>query len=626
MKSTKLPLMLCLVFGTFTACEGGLNYQMLDPETGEMLEAPGQIIVDGTTPAQNSNNQTTPEPDPDPDPGAAVAEPFACDEQASREELPLRRLSHEQYINTVRDLLRASMPQDGQRIFDGLGDELSAHPDDARIGEEGDTHGGYARLDQNVYQTHIDTTFAVALEIGKEVTSSPGRLEQLMGACATDADDSNDVACVQDFISEFGERAHRGPIEPADVAFYQTVYDATGIDEAGIRDVVTVMLTSPQFIYHVEHGDSPDPSAPAADTYRLGAYELANRMSYHFWQSMPDDQLLAAARDGSLLTEQGYRAELDRVFADERTAASLATFFRQWLWLEELPELNGLVGTDLFDNFAGANSPSRDLREKMVEEIERMARYHAIDSPSSFEDMFTSPFSFAVEPELAAIYGVEPWDGAGEPPRFAAGERHGLITRAGLLTTGTANTRPIIKGFQIRKAMLCTTPPPPPDNAADFEVVLEEDFTTRETVEALTEAPGSSCAGCHLAYINGLGFATENYDALGRTRTEQTLFNEAGEIIGSKPVDTVSLPKVAPGDPRETSGASEVSALILESGLVQACFARHYHRFTYGRAEDLAADGCALEDLRQQVISGAPLDEIMKSTALRPEFQRRSFQ
>lgn len=574
------------------------------------------------TPPTPTNNMPGPGPDPGP-----MFEPtrFMCDVDAKPPELPLRRLSNEQYRNTVRDVVMASaVPGRADALMQDLSARMESLPRDVRKGQPGDTHGGYRRLDQVVHQGHIDVSMDVAVAAAVELTRDDAAMERLMGACATDADTSNDDACVTDFLQDFGRRALRRPLEDGDETFYRSVYDADGINAAGARDVVAVMLTAPQFLYHVEHGAAPVDET--TQTFALGAFELAARLSYHFWQTTPDDELLDAAADGSLLTDTGYRAQLERVFNDPRTRASLGSFFKEWLWLDELPALDALNGTPLFDNFTGENQPSSELRAKMLAEIEDMAAYHTLTAGSSFTELFVSNLSFARDPELAAIYGAEPWDGQGTPPMMPEDERAGLITRAALLASGTASTRPIIRGFFARKALLCTTPPPPPDNAADFEINLSEDATTREVVEALTEAEGSTCAGCHQAFINGLGFATEGFDALGRVRAEQRLFDAEGMQVATKAVDTVSTPRIWQTDDRESTGAKDLSSMLADSGEVHACFVRHYWRFTFGRPEDRGLDGCGLESLRERVIAGAPLKDVMMEVALRPEFRQRSFE
>jgi hypothetical protein len=276
------------------------------------------------------------------------------------------------------------------------------------------------------------------------------------------------------------------------------------------------------------------------------------------------------------------------------------------------------VGTPAFDALRGDFTPSADLREAMLDEVTDSAIHYATNG-GSFRDFFSSDRSFA-QGELATLYGVAPWTG-GEPPAF--GDRAGLITRAAYVATGSANTRPIMKGVFLRKAVLCDKLGEPPAGAG-VEPELSAEMSTREFVTALT-SPGE-CAGCHQTLINGLGFSTEDFDALGRKRDAQLLIDPVtGEIQGSVAIDTESVPRVESGDDTVTAGADELTDLILESDKPYACFSRLYFRFTFGRFEDFERDACALAAVKDQLVADASLAEVLRAIALTDQFQLRSF-
>ena len=150
------------------------------------------------------------------------------------------------------------------------------------------------------------------------------------------------------------------------------------------------------------------------------------------------------------------------------------------------------------------------------------------------------------------------------------------------------------------------------------------DLTARQEIAALTET--GVCAGCHATVINGLGYATENFDALGRFRTEEMLIDGAtGTLKGKKPVDTAASPRISPGDSRVAKDGREVSRWMLDSGKAQSCFARVYFRFTFGRAEDMTQDACALAELDSELEKGADLGSVLARVALNPAFRQRNF-
>jgi hypothetical protein len=551
---------------------------------------------------------------------------FQCDDELIAAAPPLRRLSRTQHENTVRDLLSWSLgAEEGKAAFAAIEPVLEMVPADARRSIAGQLHGGFRRLDQDVAQEHINAAHAIARAIGAELTA-PGRLETVVGSCATDADRSNDEDCVDAFIHRFGERALRRPLDKPELHFYRDVFVGDGVSPEtypqAFADVITVMLASPQFSYLVEHGASPVEGHE--DVYWLSAYELAARLSYHFWQTMPDEELLEAARSGALSTEEGYAAQVDRLFEDRRTRDAVATFYREWLWLDDLPPMDALSGSPLYEAFAGDFIPTPETTENMIQEVVDLALHYTFVTDGTFADLFESRLSFARTQDLASIYGVPAWT-EGSPPELTDPARGGLLTRAALLATGTTNTRPIMKGVFIRMALLCDVIPPPPDNANAMPPDLSPELTTREVVEALTEEPGTACAGCHSTLINPLGYATENFDALGRSRTQQVLFDADGNVTARRPVDTQVVPHVLGSDDTPAADGLELSTLIVDSGRAQACFARHWVRYSFSRDEDVQADGCMLQSMTTELTEGAPLARVLRSIAMQPEFRLRSF-
>jgi hypothetical protein len=183
-----------------------------------------------------------------------------------------------------------------------------------------------------------------------------------------------------------------------------------------------------------------------------------------------------------------------------------------------------------------------------------------------------------------------------------------------------------MKGVFLRKNVLCDDIPPPPAGANANPPELREDMTTREVVEEITEMPGTVCAGCHATVINPLGFASESFDALGRHRTEQVLFDADGNAVGRKPIDTNVVPQVLDGDETPASGPLELMTLVAASGKAEACLARNYFRFTFARWEDLAKDGCALERLRARLADGGTFRDLLRETVLSTAFRERAFE
>jgi hypothetical protein len=559
--------------------------------------------------------------------GISAPSRFLCNASGPRAQERLRKLTATQYQNTVRDLVTFALNDAAQAqavlTSTGVAQALERVPRDEREKLPQDLHGSFRRLDQDLQQTHVDATYDAATALGTAL-AQPSRLGALMGACATDGNAGNDDACLTGFVQKFGERALRHPLTPEDVTFYRGFYaPSTGIDPVGVADVIAALLVSPGFLYQLEHGEA---AAGRADVAVLSPFELAARLSYHFWNTMPDRDLFEAARSGALKTPAGFEAQVDRLFADPRTRTTISQFFYDAMDLAELQPLDRANADPVFRAFAGPDLPTASLHTAMTDEVLALMEYLTWGKNGSIEELLLSDLSFARTPELARIYGVAPWTPGGAPPSFPAGARPGLLTRAAFLATGSANTRPVMKGVFIRTNILCDDIPPPPNNAAAVPPALDQQMTTRQVVEKLTETQGTACAACHITLINPLGYATEGFDSLGRVRNEQRLFDAGGREMARMPVDTNSVPRIDGSDTTPATGPVDLMQMILKSGKAQACMARNYFRFTYARWEDLGMDGCTLERLRKALAFGAGgLHSMFKEVAMDPAFKERSY-
>lgn len=539
---------------------------------------------------------------------------FTCDEAAEPPDLPLPRLSRAQLENTLRFAVRLALPEEEAAVWSAVAPTFSRYPADLVTPAPGDLRGGYSRMDQSIQQARVDAMYDVGTAIARELTATPERLAAMMGACATDAAVGNDRACLEGFVATWGARVQRAPLSADDVTFYADAAGDTPVAAAGVADVVTVLLNAPQTLYRVEHGTDA-----AAAVSPLSAFELAARLSLHFWQAPPDDQLWAAAEDGSLLTDEGYRAALARLVDDPLTRRSMDEMVRQWLRLDELPPLDTLAEDPVFVAFAGEVPPPTAHGAMIDDVLDSMGQI--LEEDGTLSDFLRDGRSYARDPYVADIYGTAPWDGVSDAP-LTPEVRSGLLTRPALLATGTPGTRPIHKGYLVRNALLCQQLGAPPPDADITPPTASEASTTRD---AVTQRTGSGvCVGCH-HLINPPGFLTEGFDALGRARTEEALFDDEGNLVGSLPVNTAAVPEVSLGDLREMDTPLELTDAIDDSRLFHACFARHTFRFAQARVEQ-PADGCLLSDLEAAAWDGAPVTDVLEVIANDPGFKARRFE
>ncbi len=552
---------------------------------------------------------------PDPDPNPNDENPYACADPVAdtSSENELKRLSKLQYSNTLRDLLaRLNNSSQETTIFNSL--PLDGLPDD----ESEDHH--FDRFDQRMMTEHVSAHLDIALAFAQGVSSDANALEAFTGASCTRA--GTEQSCLNQVLANIGPIILRRPLITEDIQLYQ---------QAGsYENLIASLLVSPSFLFLEEHRGE----ANTEGNVMLTNHELAARLSYHFWNTMPDNRLRADADSGAITTN--YQAVVDRVFNDPRTRENLHEFYRGWLNLDAIPEFSTSAvqrNNFLALNYGSGNNFSADIdlseyRQAAVQEILDLADYYTWEAVSgSLDDLYTSNISFASSADLARAYGVPTWQRGNynDLVLFNSSQpRAGILTRAALQMYGGFASRPIMKGARIRKELLCDTMAPTPANtAAPESAVVEDHYSTRERVQAITEISGTDCAGCHAVQINPLGFPTESYDVLGRYRTFEAIFNlDTGVQEFTADVNTTTIPQVESTDTRVANNALDLSRYVGESHKSQACFVRYYYEYSKRREENLATDSCELNTL-YQVQSDEGLVGLFKSIALLPEFRWR---
>jgi hypothetical protein len=330
---------------------------------------------------------------------------------------------------------------------------------------------------------------------------------------------AEEAPCATRILSMLARRAYRRPVTDADVQSLLTFYrDArtSGGFEAGIETALQALLVSPSFLYRVEY----DPSAAGPNgVYRLSDLELASRLSFFLWSSIPDDELIEVASQGRLKDAAVLDREVRRMLKDKRAEALATSFAAQWL---RLRNLSGALPDDvIFPNF------SDNLRQDFVKETELLFQA-TVQENRSVTDLLTADYTFVNE-RLAKFYGIPGVYGSDfRRVNLADGNRRGLLGQGSILTVTSYGDRtsPVGRGKWILENVLGTPPPPPPPNVP----ALKENGTNgqllsmRERMTAHRANP--VCASCHTR-MDPLGFALENFDAIGRWRTRA----EGGQAI-----------------------------------------------------------------------------------------------
>jgi hypothetical protein len=474
-------------------------------------------------------------------PGMTVLPPPAGDRPAPGAVATTRfaRLSHRQWENTVRDLLR--LPE-----TPGLAVKFSSDTP-GRFANDGEVLSVADNL-RGDYQTAAE---ALAARVARD----PAALARLLPAGAP----SEPRARARAFIQDFGRRAYRRPLDDQEVAAYAALFDqgpalAPGIDAfaAGAQLVLEGMLQSHHFLYRTE-------LTTGTGRVRLDAYEVAAKLSYALGGTMPDDALLDAARAGALGRLEQVTAQAQRLLGLGREPS--ATFH------EELFALRALEVEKDPKAFPGFG-PS--WQASIVKESE-LVLGDVFSGGKGLTELLTEPVTF-VDAILAPLYGVKAPAAGFARVELDRGQRAGFLTQIAFLAKdGLTDPEPIRRGAFINQTLLCLDLVPPPGATDEAPDPPASARTNRERVTAITS--GGVCSTCHASLINPAGFAFENYDAIGRYRTSEN----------GVPIDASDTYNFASG-PRRFGNAIELSRLLADSPEAHDCYARNWFGFLQGRS------------------------------------------
>jgi hypothetical protein len=493
--------------------------------------------------------------------GATTAQPGLCGAPAAVGATPLRRLTRFEYNATVRDLLGdTSAPAD------------AFPPDEVRSGFDNNA----AVLGVSPVQTEAFMKAAESLAGKAMLTPTsfvPCDPTKLAGAADEDA-------CATKFIQSFGKRAYRRPVADEDVTRLMTVFHAgrTGADfNTGIRLVLETVLQSPQFLYRVEL--ALPPGTADSTLAPLDGYEMATRLSYLLWGTMPDDALFAAAEANELTTGEQIKAQVTRMMTDPRAHASVMHMNEQWLQLAKMDTLQ--KDAKAYPNFNAAT-----LVPLMQEEARQFLDHVMWGDGGNLHDLFTAPYTYVNGP-LAQYYGMSGVSGTDfvrvdvDPSR-----RAGILTLGGVMSMlAHANqSSPVHRGKFVREQILCGMMPAPPPNVPKLPDV-DPSLTTRERL--LQHSTDPACHSCH-RLMDPIGFGFEKLDGAGLWRD-----TENGKAIDDS--GTIEDSDVA----GNFTGPAELGAKLSQSLFAQKCVVTSWFHYAYARLE-APEDQCTIKTLSKR--------------------------
>lgn len=458
--------------------------------------------------------------------------------------MPLRRLTHREYSNTMAELL-ADASKPGAKF-------------------EPDFPGPAGYDSPDTVATENARSY---MEAAESLAAAAIASKKLSIPCTAPADAATEVACVSTLINDFGARAYRRPVVQGEVddllGLFQTAKSlGFGFQEA-VTHTIEAMLQSPNLLYHWEIGDQPPARDPEnASLVALTADQLAARLSYFLWESPPDAALQAAARGGQLATADGVADQAQRLLADEtRVRRALFNFHRQWLHIDKLE--------------TGAEETG--LGEQLGQELESFVTSVFVGGDGTLRTLLTAPYTFANQ-TTAPEYGAAVTGSGFTRLALNPSERQGILMQVPFLR-GNGNAPPVRRGLVVYKQLLCGDVPAPPP---DVPQLPAQGPTTTTRERFATHAESACATGCH-GLFDPWGFAFENFDSIGHYRTQENgkavdasgLLQADGKIGGRTPQQvTVSF----------ANGTELVNALAT-SDEVAWCTSRHWTRYLLGRLE-----------------------------------------
>jgi hypothetical protein len=455
--------------------------------------------------AENLRSRTMP-PDDKPRPTEAQldrlnawidVEVFKVDCTGKRDpgRVTIHRLNRAEYNNTIRDLVgvdfkpAADFPADDVGYgFDNIGDVLSLPP------------------------LLLEKYFAAAERIADTAWKNKEVREKILNP------PPHPVATMEKgprlALRTFAERAYRRPVDEPEMRrlgnFIEIARRNGESPEFGVKLGITAVLVSPHFLFRVE------PDDPAKPERRLNDWELATRLSYFLWSSMPDAELSTLARENKLHEPETLKAQVTRMLKDPKSRALIDNFAIQWLTVRSLRSF--VPDPKMFPQF------NDNLREAMIEETAKFCEY-VFHEDRSLLDLLDSDYTFVNEP-LAKLYGIPNITGKEfRKVTLPDDRRGGVLTMAAVLTVTSNPTRtsPVKRGKWILENILGTPPPPPPPGVEELsqDQKIVESASLRQRMEQHRVNP--SCANCH-ARMDPLGFGFENFDAIGAWRVKDGKF------------------------------------------------------------------------------------------------------
>jgi hypothetical protein len=510
----------------------------------------------------------------------------------------LRRLNKSEYNNTVRDLLGTSLRPAGvaTKPDDGLKDYVVAGFD---------TNGAGLSLSLQ----HVEILEQAATALVDELFALPAADARRNAVLSCQLQPGSEETCARQILSPFVRRAYRRPVTDAEISGLLKLASTVSANgngyEEGLKAALRAVLLSPHFLYLVER---PTAAAPG-ELAPLKDHELAARLSYFLWSSMPDAALSALADAGALAKDSAKLvSEVERMLTDSKAAALAENFAGQWLTLRRR---TAVAEPDPM-TFPGYDA---QLRDSAVRETELFFRA-LLDDDAPIATLISADFTFTDE-RLGQHYGTAVSASEFQRVSLSGTPRVGVLGQVSFLLGNShpAFTSPTNRGVWVLEQLLCDAPPAPPPDIEPLTAPVAGQ-TVRERLAQHREDP--SCAACH-KFFDPIGLGLEHFDAVGGYREM-----EAGRAVDAS--GNLLVPN-ANGELQETtfSGLRELATLLSQDDRLERCFAQQLLTYAVGRSFHSTGGHHYAEGLVQSTqATGQPgVRHLLKAVVLSDAFRNR---
>lgn len=492
----------------------------------------------------------------------------------------IRRITESQYRHTIADVFGPSI-------------KINARFEPEKR-EAGLLAVGSAEL--SVTTSGLEQYFALASSIADQVMDEKVRATSI-GCEPADARKA-DSNCARAFIKRVGERLFRRPLSDADIASRVATADKgatqSGDFHAGLKLALTSLLIAPEFLFRMEVAE---PLPGATSRFRLDAYSTASRLSFLFWDTSPDSELLAAAKSGAILTDAGLQKQISRLAASPRLEDGARAFFIDMLQFDQFESLNKDAAT--YPKFSQAVADS--AREQTLKTLLNLL----ITRKQDYREIFTSNDTFLNRP-LAAVYKV-PYASSKEwtPYTFPeSSERSGILTQVTFLSlfSHPGASSPTRRGVKLHEIFMCQPTPDPPADVDFSKVQALANGTVRTRL--LDHMTNEGCAVCHRA-SDPPGLALEHFDGLGQLRTTEN----------GVPIDVT-----AEINGKKFTGAQGLGRLMHDNADVTSCVVKQAYSYGVGKAAGYRDEDYLAEQTAAFAKAGYQIPKLFEAIASSTEF------